>query len=54
VSDSATLKAEALRVRRRLRVAGQTIALDLNASLRTVGDELEVHVSTRVDHRELG
>jgi polyisoprenoid-binding protein YceI len=54
VSDGATLKGERLRVRGRLHVAGQSIALDLNASLRKVDDELEVHVNTRVDHRELG
>ena len=54
VSDSATLEGELLRVRGRLHVAGQSIALDLDASLRNVGDELEVRVSSRVDHRELG
>ncbi len=54
VFDSARVKGERLMVRGRLHVAGQSIALGLNASLRKVGDELEVHVSTRVDHRELG
>ena len=33
---------------------GRSIPLDPDAGLHTVGDELEVDVSTSIDHRELG
>ena len=54
VSDSATLDGERLKVRGRLHAAGESIPLELDASLRAVGDELEVDAKTLADHRELG
>ncbi len=54
VSDSATLEGERLRVRGRLHAAGQSIPLELDASLRHVGDALEVDAITSADHRKLG
>ena len=54
VSDSVTLEGERLKVRGRLHAAGQSIPLELDASVRRVGDELEVDANTLADHRELG
>jgi polyisoprenoid-binding protein YceI len=54
VSDSATLDGERLRVRGRLHAAGKSIPLKLDATLRRLGDELEVDGTTQADHRELG
>ena len=54
VSDSATLHGERLKVLGCLRAAGRTLPLELDASLRRVGDELEVHARTHADHRKLG
>jgi polyisoprenoid-binding protein YceI len=54
VSDTATLEGERLQVRGRLHAAGQSIPLVLDASLRRVGDALEVDARTNVDHRKLG
>jgi polyisoprenoid-binding protein YceI len=54
VSDSATLEGERLRVRGRLHAADHSIPLELDASLRRVGDELEVDARTTADHRKLG
>lgn len=54
VSDSAILEDERLKVRGRLSAAGQAIPIELEATLRRVGDELEVDARTHIDHRELG
>jgi polyisoprenoid-binding protein YceI len=54
VSDSATLDGERLRVSGRLYAAGKSIPLDLDASLRSDGDELEVDARTEANHREFG
>ena len=54
VSDGATLEGERLQVRGRLRAAGQSIPLELDARLRRVGDELEINARTYADHRKLG
>lgn len=53
VSESATLEGETLKVRGRLYAAGKSLPLELNASLRPVGDELEVEARTYADHRQL-
>jgi polyisoprenoid-binding protein YceI len=54
VSDSATLDGERLTVSGRLYAAGQSVPLNLDATLRRAGDELEVEARTSADHRELG
>jgi polyisoprenoid-binding protein YceI len=54
VSDSAVLDGETLKLRGTLRAAGKEIPLAFDASLRPVGDELEVEASTDADHRQLG
>jgi polyisoprenoid-binding protein YceI len=54
VSDSAMLAEERLQVRGRLHARGQSMPLDLEATLRRVGDELVVKAVTAADHRELG
>ena len=54
VSDSATLDGERLTVSGRLYAAGKSMPLNLDASLRRAGDELEVQARTSADHRKLG
>ena len=54
VSDSVTLDGERLTVRGELHAAGRQVPVEVEATLRQVGDELEIEASTRVDHRELG
>ena len=54
VSDRTRLEGDTLKVRGRLYAAGQSLPLDLDASLRRVGDELQVEARTQADHRELG
>jgi polyisoprenoid-binding protein YceI len=54
VSETAVLGGDTLRVRGRLHAAGQHVPVEVDATLRTVGDELEADASTEVDHRELG
>jgi polyisoprenoid-binding protein YceI len=54
VSDSAKLDGERLTVSGRLYVAGQSIPLNLDASVRRDGDELEVEARSSADHRTLG
>ena len=54
MSDSATLDGERLTVSGRLYTAGKSMPLNLDASLRRVGDELEVEAHTSADHRKLG
>ena len=54
VSDTATMDGDRLKVRGRLYAAGSTLPLELDASLRRAGDELEVDARTHADHRKLG
>jgi len=54
LSDSATLAGEPLRVRGRLHARGQSMPLELEATLRRVGDELAVDAVTGADHHEIG
>ena len=54
VSDSVTLAGERLRVRGRLHARGQSMPLELEATLRRVGDELAVEAVTEADHHEIG
>ena len=54
VSDGATLEGERLKVRGRLFTAGTSVPLELEGSLRRVGEELEVDARTYADHRKLG
>lgn len=54
ISDSATLHGERLQVGGRLHAAGNSIPLELDATLRRDGDELELDVTTLADHRQLG
>jgi len=54
VSQSATLDGERLHVRGRLHARGSSIPLELNATLRSIGDDLEIEAATEADHRQLG
>jgi polyisoprenoid-binding protein YceI len=54
VSDSATLSGQQLKVRGHLHAAGKDIPLDLDATIRPVGDELEVEAEIHANHRHLG
>jgi polyisoprenoid-binding protein YceI len=54
VSDTATVDGERLKVRGRLYAAGKSLPLEIDATLRRDGGELEVDARTHVDHRELG
>ena len=54
VADSATLSGDRLQVHGRLHTAGKSMPLDVDATLRRVGDELEVEATTLADHRRLG
>jgi polyisoprenoid-binding protein YceI len=54
VSDSATLDGDRLAVRGRLYAGGESIPLDLDATVRRAGDELEIDAGAPADHRELG
>jgi polyisoprenoid-binding protein YceI len=54
VSDSATLNGERLEVSGRLHAAGKSIPLDLEATLRRDGEELELETATFADQRQLG
>lgn len=54
VSDSAKLEGGRLKVRGRLEAAGSSLPLELEASLRSVGGELEIDVRTEAEHRRLG
>lgn len=53
-SDSATIVGEQLKVRGHLDAAGKSMPLELDATLRRVGDELELRASTDADHQRLG
>jgi polyisoprenoid-binding protein YceI len=54
VSDSATLSGQQLKVRGRLYAGGTSISVDLDATIRPVGDELAIEAETHADHRHLG
>ncbi|HUO70976.1 MAG TPA: YceI family protein [Solirubrobacteraceae bacterium] len=54
VSDSAALNGVQLTVRGRLEAAGESLPLELEATLRPVGDEYEIDARTLADHRKLG
>jgi polyisoprenoid-binding protein YceI len=54
VSDSATLSGQQLKVRGHLHAAGKSIPVDLDATVRPVGDELEVEAESHANHRHLG
>lgn len=54
VSDSVTVEGAAMKIRGRLYAAGLSLALELEASLRRIGDELEIEAKTHADHRKLG
>jgi polyisoprenoid-binding protein YceI len=54
VSELATLDGERLAVWGDLHAAGKTVPLELEGVVRPDGDELDVEVTTLVDHRELG
>jgi polyisoprenoid-binding protein YceI len=53
-SDSVTLDGEILVLHGQLEAAGKTTPPHFDATLRQVGDELEVEAITHADHRELG
>jgi polyisoprenoid-binding protein YceI len=54
VSESATLGGERLHIRGRLHARGSSIPLELDATLRRVGDDLAVEALTAAEHRQLG
>jgi polyisoprenoid-binding protein YceI len=54
VSESAALEGERLKVRGRLHARGASMPLDIDATLRRAGDELEVEAVTVADHHQLG
>lgn len=54
VSESATLDGDRLKVRGRLQARGSSVPLEFDATLRRVGDELEVEAATDADHHQLG
>jgi polyisoprenoid-binding protein YceI len=54
VSDTATIDGKQLKVRGRLEAAGESLPLELDATLRRVGDEFEIDARTLADHRKLG
>jgi polyisoprenoid-binding protein YceI len=54
VSDRAALDGDRLRVRGHLYARGAGIPLDIDATVRRAGDELEVEAVTAADHRRLG
>jgi polyisoprenoid-binding protein YceI len=54
VSERATLDHERLHVRGRLHARGSSVPLELSATLRRLGDDLEIEGATEADHRQLG
>ena len=54
VADSATLNGERLKVIGRLHAAGNSIPLDVEATLRRDGDSLDVEATADADQRQLG
>jgi polyisoprenoid-binding protein YceI len=54
VSHGATLDGERLAVRGELHARGRSVPLELNGTLRRIGDEIEIEATTEADHRQLG
>jgi polyisoprenoid-binding protein YceI len=54
VSESVELDGDGLKVSGQLHAAGKTTPVELDATLRQDGDELEVDARTTTDHRRLG
>lgn len=54
VSESAALEGERLKVRGFLHARGASMPLDIDATLRRTGDDLEVEAVTVADHQQLG
>jgi polyisoprenoid-binding protein YceI len=54
VSESAALVGDRLEVRGLLHARGAGIPLDIDATLRQAGDDLEIEAVTVADHRQLG
>lgn len=54
VSESASLDGEHLTVEGRLHARGASMPVSVHATLRPIGDELEVEANTETDHHELG
>jgi polyisoprenoid-binding protein YceI len=54
VSETAGLDGERLTVRGRLHARGASMPLSLEATLRRIGEELEIEAVTEADHHELG
>jgi polyisoprenoid-binding protein YceI len=54
ISESATLAGDQLKVTGKLQAAGASVPLELDATLRTVDDELQIEAEAHVDHRLLG
>ena len=54
MSESAAVVGERLEVRGVLHARGAGLPLDIDATLRRAGDELEVEAVTLADHRQLG
>jgi polyisoprenoid-binding protein YceI len=54
VSEEATLDGDRLMVRGRLHARGTSMPLSIEATLRTVDDELELEAATDADHRQIG
>ena len=53
-SETVKLEGERLKVRGRLEAGGGSIQIALDATLRPVGDELELDATTNGDHEKLG
>lgn len=53
-SESAALDGETLHVRGTLRAAGASTPLDVTATVKSFGEELEIEAHTEVDQRKLG
>jgi polyisoprenoid-binding protein YceI len=53
-ADATELDDDELRVRGELYAAGKHVPLEVEATVRAVGDEFEIEASAVVDHRELG
>jgi len=54
VSETVALDGDRLKVRGRLHARGTSMPLEIDATLRPAGDELEVEAVTRADHHRLG
>jgi polyisoprenoid-binding protein YceI len=54
VSESATLDGNRLKVRGRLHARGTSMPVELEATVRRAGDELEIEAATAADHHQLG